>query len=395
MTSRAQIPPPPPKVAVDPADLRRLGLEAGLHAVGFAPAEVLEPARTTLLQRRAAGLNGSMQFTYRNPERSTDPGRLLRGAASMVVGLLAYQRVEPPAPSEPAGRVARYAWDDYYRQLGRGLEAMAARLREGGWATRVVADSNDLVDRNAAWRAGLAWYGKNANLLVPGAGSWFVVGVIVTDAALAAGTEGDGGGLAGWPEPLADGCGGCAACLDGCPTGALVAPGVLDARRCIAWLVQSADPIPVEYREAVGDRIYGCDACQDPCPENRLRDRRQPPPAAGETALAWLPVRWILTAPDDALLERVGRWYVANRDPDVIRRTALVVLGNTGRPGDPALEPLLAHYLTHPNPLLRSHAVWAARRLGLDQLAARATDDTDPQVRAEVAVPLQVRTALR
>ncbi|MDH4365171.1 MAG: hypothetical protein OEY70_13940, partial [Acidimicrobiia bacterium] len=108
MTSRAQIPLPPPKVAVDPADLRRLGLEAGLHAVGFTSAEVLEPARTVLLQRRAAGLNGAMQFTYRNPERSTDPGQLLRGAASMVVGLLGYQRAEPPAPAEPAGRVARY-----------------------------------------------------------------------------------------------------------------------------------------------------------------------------------------------------------------------------------------------------------------------------------------------
>ncbi|MDH5288428.1 MAG: tRNA epoxyqueuosine(34) reductase QueG [Acidimicrobiia bacterium] len=392
MTSRAQIPLPPPKVAVDPADLRRLGLEAGLHAVGFTSAEVLEPARTVLLQRRAAGLNGAMQFTYRNPERSTDPGQLLRGAASMVVGLLGYQRAEPPAPAEPAGRVARYAWDDHYRQLARGLEVMAARLRAGGWSTRMVADSNNLVDRNAAWRAGLAWYGKNTNLLVPGAGSWFVVGVIVTDAPLLSESHGEGDGRV---EPLADGCGACAACLDGCPTGALVAPGVLDARRCIAWLVQSADPIPVEYREAVGDRIYGCDACQDPCPENRLRERREPPPPAGETALAWLPVRWILTAGDAALLARVGRWYVANRDPDVIRRTALVVLGNTGRPGDPALEPLLARYLAHPNPLLRSHAVWAARRIGLDQLAARAADDPDPQVRAEVAVPLQVRTPLR
>lgn len=392
MTSRAQIPPPPPRVAVEPAELRRRGLAAGLDAVGFTTAEVLEPARTALLQRRAAGLNGAMQFTYRNPERSTDPGQLLRGAASMVVGLLGYQRADPPAPDEPAGRVARYARDDFYRQLARGLEPMAALLRANGWATRVVADSNDLVDRNAAWRAGLAWYGKNANLLVPGAGSWFVVGVIVTDAPLIAAAGAEPGGDGG---PLDDGCGPCAACLDGCPTGALVAPGVLDARRCIAWLVQSADPIPVEHREAVGDRIYGCDACQDPCPENRLRDRRQPPPPPGETALAWVPVRWILAADDQALLDRLGRWYVANRDPDVIRRTALVVLGNTGRPGDPALEPLLGRYLAHANPMLRAHAVWAARRLGLDRLAAGAAADPDPQVRAEMVVPVRARTPLR
>lgn len=403
MTSRAQIPPPPPRVAVSPAELRRVGLDAGLHAVGFTMADVLEPARTALLRRRAAGLNGAMQFTYRNPERSTDPRQLLRGAASMVVGLLGYQRAEPPAPAEAAGRVARYARDDFYRQLARGLEPMAALLRANGWTTRVVADSNDLVDRNAAWRAGLAWYGKNANLLVPGAGSWFVVGVIVTDAPLApppgAGPTADADGADGdsdaTAEPLADGCGPCVACLDGCPTGALVAPGVLDARRCIAWLVQSADPIPVEHREAVADRIYGCDACQDPCPENRLRDRRQPPPPEGATALTWVPVRWILTASDDALLDRLGRWYVANRDPDVIRRTALVVLGNTGEPGDPALEPLLARYLAHDNPLLRAHAVWAARRLGLERLAGGAAADPDPQVRAEMVAPVQARTPLR
>lgn len=394
MTSRAQIPPPPPRLAVDPGELRRLGLAAGLHAVGFTTAEVLEPARTALLQRRAAGLNGAMQFTYRNPERSTDPRQLLRGAASMVVGLLGYQRAEAPAPPEPAGRVARYARDDFYRQLARGLEPMAALLRANGWATRVVADSNDLVDRNAAWRAGLAWYGKNANLLVPGAGSWFVVGVIVTDAPLVAGAGAGPDGDAP-AEPLDDGCGPCAACLDGCPTGALVAPGVLDARRCIAWLVQSADPIPAEHREAVGDRIYGCDACQDPCPENRRQDRREPPPPPGETALAWVPVRWILTAGDEALLDRLGRWYVANRDPDVIRRTALVVLGNTGRPADPALAPLLARYLADPNPMLRSHAVWAARRLGLDTLAAGAAGDPDPQVRAEMVAPVRARTPLR
>ncbi len=397
MTSRAQIPPPPPRVAVAPAELRRVGLEAGLHTVGFTTADVLEPARTALLRRRAAGLNGAMQFTYRNPERSTDPGQLLRGAASMVVGLLGYQRAEPPMPVEAAGRVARYARDDFYRQLARGLEPMAALLRANGWATRVVADSNDLVDRNAAWRAGLAWYGKNANLLVPGAGSWFVVGVIVTDAPLAP-TAGNGerdGDADSGVEPLPDGCGPCVACLDGCPTGALVAPGVLDARRCIAWLVQSADPIPVEHREAVADRIYGCDACQDPCPENRLRDRRHTPPAEGGTALTWVPVRWILTAGDAALLDRLGRWYVANRDPDVIRRTALVVLGNTGDPGDPGLEPLLARYLAHDNPLLRAHAVWAARRLGLEQLAAGAAADPDPLVRAEVVAPVQARTPLR
>jgi epoxyqueuosine reductase len=241
----------------------------------------------------------------------------------------------------------------------------------------VVADSNALVDRNAAWLAGLGWYGKNANLLVEGTGSWYVIGAVVTDAEL---------GPAG--EPVADRCGSCSACIERCPTAALVAPGVLDARRCIAWLVQAAEPIPVELRAAIGDRIYGCDICQEVCPPNRVALRRGPPAGPGPGAEPWVDVAWILSAPDPELLDRYGRWYIAGRDPDVIRRTALVVLGNiggaagTGAGGEVAA--LLERYVTHPNPLLRAHAVWAARRLGLAPLAERAACDPDPSVRAEL-----------
>src|SRR6185295_8008395 len=103
------------------------------------------------------------------------------------------------------------------------------------------ADDNSLVDREAAYLAGLGWYGKNANLLLPGQGSWFVLGSVVTDAPLPVAAA-----------PATDGCGGCRRCLDGCPTGAIVAPGVVDARRCLAWLEQRPGPFPVEFRAALG-----------------------------------------------------------------------------------------------------------------------------------------------
>ena len=361
--------------------LRRVGLAAGLAAVGVTSADVLEPARTVLPSRRQVGLAATMQFTYRNPDRSTDPTRILSGADSMVVGLLSYHRRQPPRPEGLAAQVARYAWVDYYQQLREGLEAIAEILVAAGFKARIVADSNALVDRNAAWRAGLGWYGKNSNLLVAEAGSWYVLGAVVTDAHL----ERDG-------PAVTDGCGSCTSCIDECPTQALVAPGVLDARRCIAWLVQAAEPIPVELRPAIEDRIYGCDICQEVCPPNKISLRRSPPPDPDSGADAWVDMQWLLQASDDDLLDRYGRWYLANRDPDVLRRTALVVLGNIADPADPAVRSLLTHYLRCERPLLRAHAVWATRRLGLDGLLALPADEADPMVLAELEGPVEVRS---
>lgn len=366
-------------MAPDLDRLRHIGLAAGLSSVGVTSAQVLEPARTMLHHRRAEGLAGAMQFTYRNPDRSTDPTRIVDGARSLVVGTLGYRTPADEAPVGLVGRVARYARVDHYQRLRDGLEVMAHELRSAGHVARVVADSNALVDRNAAWRAGLGWYGKNTNLLVPDHGSWFVLGAVITDAEI----DGEG-------APLADGCGPCRACIDGCPTGAIVAPGVLDARRCIAWLVQAAEPIPRPFRRAVGDRLYGCDICQEVCPPNRIGDRRAtsggPGPEADDDRAgdAFVDVIEVLTADDETLLARYGRWYIANRDPDVIRRTALVILGNSGASDDPEVRRLLAHYVASEVDLLRAHAVWAAGELGFDDLVASRADDPSELVREEV-----------
>lgn len=388
--------------AVDAADLledvRRAGLAAGLAAVGVTSAQVLEPARTVLHERKAKGLHATMQFTYRNPDRSTDPRRALPSAASLVVGAHAYHRQAPdtsaPAgaaheaapssggPGPPSGRVARYAWRDHYADLRAGLDAMAERLRAAGAEARVLADDNALVDRAAAWRAGLGWYGKNANLLLPGAGSWFVLGAVLTDAELPTAAE-----------PVADGCGSCTRCLEACPTGAIVAPGVVDARRCLAWLVQAPGSIPVEFRTAVGDRVYGCDDCQEVCPPTRVAERRHPPPPAEAGSDARIELAWLLDVSDEDLLERLGRWYVPRRDPDHLRRNGLVVLGNTAEPDDPWAASTVERYRRHPNPMLRAHATWAARRLGL--LDRPDPAETDPEVRAEWLQPVERRGPAR
>ena len=333
------------------------GLAAGLDAVGVAAADPFESTRTTLVARRDQGLHGGMAFTYRNPDRSTDPSRTVDGAQSLVVGALGYHRPTPPAPDRAVGRVANYARSDHYAKLRDALGEVAEVLRRAGHHSTVVADHNALVDREAAQRAGLGWYGKNSNILLPGQGSWFVLGSVITTAALAP------------SAPVPDQCGPCRRCLDGCPTGAIVAPGVVDARRCLAWLVQADGDFPLEFREALGDRIYGCDDCQEVCPPNRQATTSGDAPQGGSTdangEIAWVDLVELLGLDDDELMDRYGRWYIPRREPRYVRRNALVALGNSGRGTDPEVVETLERYLGSPDPMLVRHADWAARRLGV------------------------------
>lgn len=366
--------------------LREVAAGAGLDHLGCTSADPLDDTRRVLEERRDQGLNGSMQFTYKNPGRSTDPHATLPVARSILVGALSYHRNAPQPPTErgPLARVARYVWADDQERLLAGLEAVAEDLRDAGYRAVVLSDQNHLVDRAVAHRAGLGWFGKNANLLVPGSGSWFILGSVLTDAEI-----GDR------PDVVADGCGPCVRCIDACPTGAIVAPGVVDARRCLSWTLQSTGSFPVDQRVAVGDRIYGCDDCQDVCPPNRREQLRVRPgrPAeldrVGDPDRAWVPVLELLESTDHEIMSAHGRWYVAERDPRYLRRNALVILGNVGDGSDQRVRRVLASCLAHDDPLVRSHAVWSARRLGCDDLVVELHDDPDPEVQAELerAVP--------
>jgi epoxyqueuosine reductase len=392
----------------DPAGLAdevcRIGRAAGLEAVAICDAWPFSGTRQTLRDRAARGLSGGMQFTYRNPDRSTSPELIVPGAASIVVGARRYERrstrgrSSPPDPTKPTGddrppdggglespapgpllqgRVAMYAWLDHYGPLRAALGSVADHLKDAGWRARVVVDDNALVDRPAAVRAGLGWYGKNTNVLLPGRGSWFVLGSVVTDAPLTKGIPP--------PSPVPDGCGSCDRCRSACPTGALSNPGELDARRCLAWLLQAPGSFPSEFRAALADRLYGCDDCQTVCPINRLATRRDPPAEAETGAQPLVDVLDLLSRDDDDLMELVGRWYIPGRAPRYVRRNALVVLGNIGDPSDRAVEAALIRALHDGDPIVRSHAVWAAARLGRRDLLTAVRNDGDPLVEAELA----------
>lgn len=329
--------------------------EHGITHVGVTTAEVLVEARDALFRRRAAGLHADMGFTYRDPERSTDPVRSVAGARSVIVAAKPYLTDEdPPSPASAAGphaRVGRYAWVDHYAPLRSALREVSRRIRRSDHRAVAFADDNSIVDRAVAHRAGLGWYGKNSNLLLPGAGSWFVLGSIVTTAPYEP-----------TPGPAPDGCGTCTRCIDDCPTGAIISLGVIDANRCISWILQRPGSIPPEFRSAIGDRIYGCDDCQDACPISVRLGRRNTielDPAAD----AWVDAVALLEADDEGIDARYGHWYVTDRDFRWVRRNALVVVGNVADPADARVQRVLEQYRAHIDPILAEHATWASDRL--------------------------------
>jgi len=374
----------PPVDTTDPAYLESLlqfARELGLDRVGVTDASPLSRARVAIDDRKARGLSDTMGFTYRNPSRSTDPNTAVEGARSIIVAARSYHSEQPDHPGGISARVARYAQDDHYTPLRQALQKIALRLRADGYRAVVFADENNLVDREVAYRAGLGWFGKNANILLPGAGSFFSLGSIVTTAVLAPATQ-----------PAPDGCGTCRACYDECPTQAIVADGVIDARRCLAWLVQKPGIFPREFRVALGDRLYGCDDCQTSCPPTvRLHSRHHAriAPVAGPGA--FVDVIELLNSSDESLLEKFGSWYLAERDPRWLRRNALIILGNIAPVNNPAVnnstmspvEQVLRHYLGDIDPMLRLHALWAAVRLGRRDLVESLAVDTDESVRDE------------
>ena len=322
-------------------ELAVMAEELGLDAVGAAPVAPYEDTERHIRERRARGLFGAMRFTMAQPEVSCHPETLLEGARTVISAALCYW-VEGEEPPPGHGRLPRYTWWDAYSVLRERLDELGRRL---GGDYRVLVDANQHVDREAAARSGVGFYGKNTMLITRRHGSWVVLGTLVTSAEVVA------------TPPLDAGCGSCTLCIDACPTDALDEVGVLDATRCLSYWTQSADPVPAEDREALGDRVYGCDICQDVCPWNRGVEKRRAGLSRAESESHVSLVDW-LQADEVELVERDDRLFVPRNDPRYLRRNALVALGNAG--GD---SELARKFADGDDPLLREHAAWALERL--------------------------------
>jgi epoxyqueuosine reductase len=377
-------------------EVREHALALGFALVGVArpdPSDHMGFYRSWI----AAGRHGEMAYLAREDAvaRRADLAQTMSDVASMVLVAHEYAQPDPEGVPEDPSRavVARYARGaDYHHVVKEKLEIllawMGARV-EGGVRGRPYVDTGPILERELARRAGIGWFGKNTMLINPERGSYFFIGLLLVDALLEA------------DEPFADDrCGTCTACLQACPTGALLgrdesgAP-VMDARRCISYLtIELRSAIPVELRSGIGNRVFGCDICQEVCPWNERFGR-----AASEEAyraragldgpsLVDLAGR-LLAMDDDGFREAFRRSPLKRTGRAGLLRNVCVALGNW-RDAE-ACAPL-ERALADPSPLVRSHAAWALGRVGgvrsLDALEHRMCVEPDEGVRDEIAAAL-------
>jgi len=326
----------------------------------------------------AAGFHGEMAYlaTDRHRERRASIDRVLPGARSVVCVALCYEPGRDAAHDARLGRIARYAaGEDYHRVMRDRLGELGAfiQLELPGARTLSYSDTGAILERDWAQRAGLGWIGKNTCALSPSLGSYFLLGEIVVDRSLAASAP-----------FLADHCGTCTRCIDACPTGAIVAPHRLDARRCISYLtIELRGPIPRELRPLVGDWIFGCDVCQEVCPWNRFAPPAREARLQARALGGWTLERFLDL--DDAEFRRLFETSPIRRAKRAgFLRNVCVALGNRR---DVAAAPRLAQTLREdPEPLVRGHAAWALARIaGMHAAAAlrAASSDGDTFVREE------------
>jgi epoxyqueuosine reductase len=340
--------------------IRDWASELGFSQIGVAGVD-LSAAEPGLLAWLANGFHGEMAYMESHGVRRARPAELVPGTTSVITARLDYLPATPEGWQEiefdrlrrpREGIVSLYARGrDYHKVLRARLQKLADRiaLEVGPFGHRVFTDSAPVLEVELAARSGQGWRGRHTLVLNREGGSMFFLGEIYVDLALPA------------TEPVGDHCGTCSACLDVCPTGAIVAPYRLDARRCISYLtIEHAGPIPLELRPLMGNRIYGCDDCQLACPWNKFAQAATVPDFAPREGLVgqqltvlfgWSEEQF-LRLTEGSPIRRIGheRWL----------RNIAVAMGNALRAGDdPEIRAALAARLEHPSALVREHANWA------------------------------------
>lgn len=366
--------------------LKQEAFRLGFGLAGVCPA-VTPPGIGHFRQWLAEGMAGQMHYLESRAPAYEHPEHVLEGVRSILMLGMNYRGAEPAETGPGQGRVARYAWGrDYHDVIHEKLHRLADfhRGQDAQARVRGVVDTAPLLEREFAQLAGLGWIGKNTLLLNRSLGSWFFLAALLTTAEL----EYD-------PPQATSHCGTCRACLDACPTQALVAPYRLDARKCISYLtIELGGAIPREDRDGMGDWLFGCDICQEVCPWNqhlaRIPGRKSSSEAAPTTSASPVELAALVQLDDEAFRRRFRHtplWRARRRG---LLGNAALVLGN--RPCPKGIE-ALARGLRDAEPWVRQASAWALGRHADVRAAAalrqRLDIENDPQVRREIEWSLE------
>ena len=329
------------------------GVELGFQQLGISDIQ-LDTAERRLKEWLKSGFHGEMDYMSRHGQKRSRPAELVAGTIRVISARMDYLPDEPNSPTallddESRAYIARYALGrDYHKVLRKRLQMLADRIeaKAGAFGYRVFVDSAPVLEKPLAQKAGLGWIGKHTNLINKEAGSWFMLGEIYTDIPLPT------------DKAASEHCGSCRTCIDVCPTGAIIAPFVLDARRCISYLtIELKGAIPIEFRSAIGNRVFGCDDCQLFCPWNKFARHSEETDFAPRhgldsadlvTLFSWDTAEWEKKTRGSAI-RRAGHegWL----------RNIAVSLGNA-KTSRRVIEALCSR-LAHPSPLVREHVQWA------------------------------------
>ncbi|MCO5081571.1 MAG: tRNA epoxyqueuosine(34) reductase QueG [Rhizobiaceae bacterium] len=357
-TSTSEAPPRAEKLR---ALIEREARAAGFAAVAVTTPDAIPQVPARLAEFVAAGMHGSMEWIAETLARRADPRVLWSETRSIVVLAMNYG-----PDSDPRGILARrdraaisvYAQNRDYHDVVKGrLKEIAGKIAaRTGDDVKVFVDTAPVMEKPLAEAAGIGWQGKHTNLVSREFGSWLFLGTIFTTAELP-------------PDaPERDHCGSCRACLDACPTDAFPAPYRLDARRCISYLtIENKGPIPLEFREKIGNRIYGCDDCLAACPWNKFAQAASEAKLMARDDLRAPAIAELLTLDDAAFRQRFSGSPVKRIGRDRFIRNVLIAAGNSG---SPELVACCRDLLGDASPLVRGAAVWALSRL-LDSSAMK------------------------
>ena len=357
--------------------IRELALKTGFHSIGIATAGNLPPQR--LNRWLELEYHGEMAYLARRPQKRLQPQQIFEGLQSIVSVALNYNHPYPlPYPEPDRGVISRYAaGDDYHDVLLEKLGRLATGIGElvPQAHCRPYVDTGPLMEKEWAQRAGIGWIGKHTNLITKRRlGSWFFLGELLLDIPL----EPD--------QPARDHCGSCTRCIEACPTEAIVAPYVLDSRRCISYLtIELRDDIPTEFRQPMGNLIFGCDICQDVCPWNSKAEPCSSPELAPRQENR-SPLLSELARLDQSGFSRRFRGSPVKRTKRRgLLRNVAIALGNTG---DPRHLPDLELLLDCDEPMVRRHAAWGLSQIGgrvaRDLVSQRLKIEIDPATRQQL-----------